>query len=239
MFSADELRAITADLFRATSELLNAELVTAAHVTVLLIRQYLSQANRFGVELATDIAQLEDRRLLHSIKDFEETAFDSMPGQSDISGKEGRLQSINEHILKQEADRLKADQANLLAQHDKLRQTQVAGESRLRRGEETLDAVRAEKNRLEALVDSLSSQISQLNVKQKTIVPSPAPSSAEIDNLNNRILNLEKVRIRFPFHPSFNSACPLTTHSQRVGDRHKTSSLKALPKSQKDARSKK
>ncbi|XP_065053225.1 leucine zipper transcription factor-like protein 1 [Rhopilema esculentum] len=96
------------------------ELTNAAHTNVLLLRQLFSQAEKWHLKLQADISELENRKLLEEIAQFEENEFSASKSKavtaSNLSQK-SKLQPLNEGgntaLLQMEINRLQEDNVKL------------------------------------------------------------------------------------------------------------------------------
>ncbi|KAK2815043.1 hypothetical protein Q7C36_023309 [Tachysurus vachellii] len=94
------------------------ELINTAHTNVLLLRQLLSQAEKFYLKLQTDISELESRELLEQVAAFEKTDFKTNIKVNQETGKL-KLAPLNEggvsELLNKEISRLQEENDKLKA----------------------------------------------------------------------------------------------------------------------------
>lgn len=96
------------------------ELTNAAHTNVLLLRQLFSQAEKWHLKLQADISELENRKLLEEIAQFEENEFSAAKsGSSAFSSlsQKSKLQPLNEGgntaLLQMEINRIQEENIKL------------------------------------------------------------------------------------------------------------------------------
>jgi len=114
-FTVDEVSDMLDGLQAIVKGAVESELVNAAHTNVLLLRQLFGQAEKWHLKLQADISELENRKLLEEIAQFEEQEFSGGPAKSNLGSlaQKPKLEPLNEGgsaaLLHMEISRLKEE----------------------------------------------------------------------------------------------------------------------------------
>ena len=71
-FTGEEVEEIVEAVEEAAASEVEAELLNSAHTNILLLKQLFSQAEKWHLNLDTDMSELENRDLLDAVKQWEE-----------------------------------------------------------------------------------------------------------------------------------------------------------------------
>ena len=71
-FTVDEVEEIIEAVKEAVSSEVETELLNTSHTNILLLKQLFSQAEKWHLNLDTDMSELENKDLLDAIKKWEE-----------------------------------------------------------------------------------------------------------------------------------------------------------------------
>ena len=71
-FTVDEVEEIIEAVKEAVSSEVGTELLNTSHTNILLLKQLFSQAEKWHLNLDTDMSELENKDLLDAIKKWEE-----------------------------------------------------------------------------------------------------------------------------------------------------------------------
>jgi len=114
-YTNDELKEILGNLLKSVHTEIESELLNSSHTSVLLLRQLLTQAEKWHLKLNCDVSELENRELLEQIAAFETKEL-SLSSGNDLNKL--KLNPINEtggaELLNNEIERLRAENKNLL-----------------------------------------------------------------------------------------------------------------------------
>jgi len=102
-------------LLKSVHNEIESELLNSSHTSALLLKQLLTQAEKWHLKLDCDVSELENRDLLEQIAAFEKREL-SLSGSNDMN----KLKPIDQtsggaQLLNNEIDRLKAENRNLLS----------------------------------------------------------------------------------------------------------------------------
>lgn len=180
-YTNDEVVEMLDGLLTVCRSEMESELLNSGHTSVLLMRQMLTQAEKWHLKLDADISELENRELLEQIADFEKQEL-TLGGasKSDDLRPKARLAPLNETggtaLLQMEIERLKEELGT--------------SKQRSRKMEEQLSACLREKN-------ALQKQVEELGAKPVATVDTAAVADLEnqmkqlrsefSDNLNEKI----------------------------------------------------
>jgi len=114
-FTVDEVREMLETLLKSVHNEIESELLNSSHTSALLLKQLLTQAEKWHLKLDCDVSELENRDLLEQIAAFEKREL-SLSGSNDMN----KLKPIDQtsggaQLLNNEIDRLKAENRNLLS----------------------------------------------------------------------------------------------------------------------------
>jgi len=114
-YTVDEVREMLETLLKSVHNEMESELLNSSHTSALLLKQLLLQAEKWHLKLDCDVSDLENRDLLEQIAAFEKREL-SLSGSNDTN----KLKPIDQisggaQLLKNEIDRLKAENRNLLS----------------------------------------------------------------------------------------------------------------------------
>lgn len=180
-YTNDEVTEMLDGLLTVCRSEMESELLNSSHTSVLLMRQMLTQAEKWHLKLDADISELENRELLEQIAEFEEKELTLGGSSTDgLKSSKPKLAPLNETggtaLLQMEIERLKEEL-------DRYQQ-------RSKKMEEQVNAVLREKN-------ALQDQVKQLGQKPVATVDSAAVGQLESemkklrtefkDNLNEKI----------------------------------------------------
>ena len=71
-FTGEEVEEIVEAVEEAAASEVESELLNSAHTNILLLKQLFSQAEKWHLNLDTDMSELENRDLLDAVKQWEE-----------------------------------------------------------------------------------------------------------------------------------------------------------------------
>nr|CAB3263581.1 leucine zipper transcription factor-like protein 1 [Phallusia mammillata] len=115
-YTQDEVTEMLDGLLSMVRGEMEVELLNGSHTSVLLLRQLMTQAEKWHLKLAADISELENRELLDQIADFEEREL-SLGGASDPLSWKQKLEPLNEQggvaLLQMEIERLQKENGEL------------------------------------------------------------------------------------------------------------------------------
>ncbi|XP_076818500.1 leucine zipper transcription factor-like protein 1 isoform X2 [Clavelina lepadiformis] len=115
-YTLDEVSEMLAGLLSTVRGEVETELLNSTHTSVLLLRQLLTQAEKWHLKLSADISELENRELLEQIADFEEREI-SLTSTTHLDLLKQNLQPLNETggiaLLQKEIQRLQTDNEKL------------------------------------------------------------------------------------------------------------------------------
>jgi len=127
-YTIDEVRDMLSGLLKSVHNEMEIELSNSSHTSALLLKQLLTQAEKWHLKLNCDVSELENREMLEQIAAFEKKEL-SLSGANDSN--KIKLNPINEtggnELLNKEIERLRAENKNLLSVVHK--QEQVVSES--------------------------------------------------------------------------------------------------------------
>lgn len=114
-YTVDEVREMLETLLKSVHNEMECELLNSSHTSALLLKQLLTQAEKWHLKLDCDVSDLENRDLLEQIAAFEKREL-SLSGSNDTN----KLKPIDQisggaQLLNNEIDRLKAENQNLLS----------------------------------------------------------------------------------------------------------------------------
>lgn len=119
-YTIDEVIEILEGLCGVVKGEIELELTNASHTNVLLLRQLFSQAEKWHLKLQADISELENRKLLEEIAQFEENEFSASKSKSVVMpnlSQKSKLQPLNEGgntaLLQMEISKLQEENAKL------------------------------------------------------------------------------------------------------------------------------
>lgn len=120
-YTLDEVTDMLDGLCAVVRGEVESELINAAHTNVLLLRQVLSQAEKWHLKLQADISELENRELINEIAKFEEREFSPGAQSSQIKlsklSQTSKLEPLNEGggaaLLQIEINRLNEENSKL------------------------------------------------------------------------------------------------------------------------------
>jgi len=149
------------------------ELLNAAHTNTLLLRQLFGQAEKWHLKLQADISELENKKLLDEIAQFEESEMEgNMKKDLGSLAQKPKLQPLNEGgstaLLQMEIQRLKEENDQL---KDKVKTI-----------EKTTTQALDEKNRLAADLDKAK--------RSGGAAPASGPTGDDVSLLSDRITAL-------------------------------------------------
>ncbi|XP_039267662.2 leucine zipper transcription factor-like protein 1 [Styela clava] len=176
-YTVDEVTEMLDGLLTVCRSEMESELLNSSHTSVLLMRQMLTQAEKWHLKIEADISELENRELLEQIAEFEEREL-TLGGSS--SAPKPKLAPLNETggtaLLQMEIERLNGELERF--------------QQRSKKMEEQVNAVLREKN-------ALQEQVKQLGEKPVATMDSATVSQLESDmkklrsefneNLNEKI----------------------------------------------------
>uniref|UniRef100_A0A4W3JN00 Leucine zipper transcription factor-like protein 1 n=1 Tax=Callorhinchus milii TaxID=7868 RepID=A0A4W3JN00_CALMI len=117
-FTVDELTEMLDGLQVVVHSEVESELINTAYTNVLLLRQLLSQSEKWYLKLQTDISELENRELLEQVAEFEKAEFTSGK-KTNSEAMKPKLAPLNEGgssgLLSKEIARLQDENEKLKA----------------------------------------------------------------------------------------------------------------------------
>lgn len=115
-YTIDEVKEMLDELLKSVHNEIDMELLNSSHTSALLLKQLLTQAEKWHLKLNCDVSELENRELLEQIAAFEEKEL-SLSSSNDSNKL--KLNPINQtggnELLNNEIERLIAENKNLLA----------------------------------------------------------------------------------------------------------------------------
>lgn len=131
-YTIDEVTDMLDGLLAVVRGEVESELINTSHTNILCMRQMFQQAEKWHLKLAADISELENKELLESIAEFEETNFRGTKRDTDLNSvlKNVKLVPLNETggtaLLHMKIEELEQENYKLMNENMKAKEKLVA-----------------------------------------------------------------------------------------------------------------
>ncbi|XP_007899024.1 leucine zipper transcription factor-like protein 1 isoform X2 [Callorhinchus milii] len=196
-FTVDELTEMLDGLQVVVHSEVESELINTAYTNVLLLRQLLSQSEKWYLKLQTDISELENRELLEQVAEFEKAEFTSGK-KTNSEAMKPKLAPLNEGgssgLLSKEIARLQDENEKLKARLKTIEtQATSALDEKLKLEKTVKDLEKVQQDQKE--VTDLEKTVATLREDfEKTLNASTESQKSLEDNLISTKHNLLKVQ---------------------------------------------